>query len=115
MHLLHLPLYFGGNPLAGRAEIFRPSALEIFRRPFLLLRPIESGTAPPSSFVHFRAMLSPALSPPFLPLQGVGGLSPSPRAGEELCSIGLPVAVRRTTRGGVSMLLSIGDSLVILW
>ncbi len=28
--------------------------------PFLLLRPIESGTALPSSFVHFRAMLSPA-------------------------------------------------------
>ena len=26
----------------------------------------------------------------------------SPCAGEELCSIGLPVAVRRTTRGGVS-------------
>ena len=72
MHLLHLPLYFGGNPLAGRAEIFCPSALEIFCSPF----PI-----PLSSFVRFRAMLSPALSPPFPlppPLGGRGAFSLPP-------------------------------------
>gem|GEM_PF-5043572 len=33
--------------------------------PFLLLRPIDLDTAPPSSFVYFRAMLSPAFLRPF--------------------------------------------------
>ena len=57
---------------------------------------LNLDTAPPSSSSIsgrcYRPPL-PRLSPPFSSL---------PRAGEELCSIGLPVAVRRTTRGGVS-------------
>ena len=69
MHLRPLPLYFGGNPLAGRAEIFHPSALEIFHPSTLEIfyRPFP---IPLSSFVRFRAMLSPALSPPVPPPLG---------------------------------------------
>ena len=49
-------------------------------------------------FVLPHAVLCPAsLLPEFLSRL----LFPSPCAGEELCSIGRPVVVRRTKRGGV--------------
>jgi hypothetical protein len=68
--------------------------------PFLLLRPIESGTAPPSSLFPSVAFLPPLDSLYCADCQSAFPLPPFPP----------PFG----GRGGVSMLSSISDSLVIL-